>query len=145
MKSRKLSLVFFLSFIVTSCLFAQKISYSYDAAGNRVSRKYKTVLLRSAQAPASEKLDSVIETAIENLTVSVYPNPTKGNLSVVMTGITDLEKAVLRLYNAKGEPLQIIHIVDGTTPVHMWDYSPGWYILRVDVGKKNIDFKIIKE
>jgi len=53
MKLKKKVFPFFLSFIITPCLFAQKISYSYDSAGNRTFRQYD-VTLRSATVPNTE-------------------------------------------------------------------------------------------
>lgn len=45
MKLKKKVFPFFLSLIITPCLFAQKIFYTYDSLGNRTSRQYDVNLL----------------------------------------------------------------------------------------------------
>jgi hypothetical protein len=44
MKLKKKVFPLLLSLIITPCLFAQKISYTYDSAGNRTSRQYDVTL-----------------------------------------------------------------------------------------------------
>ncbi|MEA4841144.1 MAG: T9SS type A sorting domain-containing protein [Bacteroidales bacterium] len=145
MKLKKLVFLFLLSLIITPCLFAQKISYTYDSAGNRISRQY-VVELRSATVPKAEGIDSTsVETFLDDLSVSVYPNPTKGALAVKVTNVPKDKKVSMKLYSPQGVQLQSINVQDGITQVNMFSYPSGWYILRVHVGEKTIEYKIIKE
>lgn len=124
---------------------AQKIAYTYDAAGNRVSRQY-VVGLRSATVSKIEGIDStLVEAFLDNWSVFVYPNPTKGALSVKVANVPKDKKVMIKLYSPNGLQLQNINVSDGINPVNMLSYVSGWYILRVHVGEKNIEFKIIKE
>ncbi|MEA4840820.1 MAG: T9SS type A sorting domain-containing protein [Bacteroidales bacterium] len=144
MKLKKKVFPLLLSLIITPCLFAQKISYTYDSAGNRISRQY-VVELRSATVPKAEGIDSTsVETFLEDLSVSVYPNPTKGALAVKATNVPKDKKVSMKLYSPQGMQLQSIDIIEGTTPINMSTYSSGWYLLRVSTGEKALDFKIIK-
>jgi len=144
MKLKRILYPLVLSFVVTLSSIAQKISYTYDSAGNRISRQY-VVELRSATVPKAEGIDSTsVETFLDDLSVSVYPNPTKGALAVKVTNVPKDKKVLMKLYSPQGVQLQSIDIIEGTTPINMSTYSSGWYLLRVSTGEKALDFKIIK-
>ncbi|MDD4972397.1 MAG: T9SS type A sorting domain-containing protein [Paludibacter sp.] len=137
--------------VVSMDSFPEGIAYTYDKAGNRLSRLYEVILpeQRSATAPESPraKRDSIpVEARLSDLKVTIYPNPTKGALTVDISGVPLNEKVNMRLYNPQGLQLQNINTFDGSTPIDMSSYKPGWYILRVlTTDKKNLEFKIIKE
>lgn len=73
-----------LYFLIQSTAFAQKISYAYDLAGNRISR---TIILSAApqKAPAEEQSEPFIE-QFEQREIKIFPNPTKGILIVEVNG-----------------------------------------------------------
>jgi len=145
MKFKKILYPLVLSFVMIFSSFAQKISYTYDSAGNRISRQY-VVELRSATVTKAEGIDSTsVETFLDDLSVSVYPNPTKGALAVKVTNVPKDKKVSMKLYSPQGVQLQSINVQDGITQVNMFSYPSGWYILRVHVGEKTIEYKIIKE
>jgi hypothetical protein len=72
------NLLFLLAIFLSTGAFAQTIAYSYDEAGNRISRTY-LVPLRSVSADKSNPPDSVeVEAVLGELKVTICPNPTKG-------------------------------------------------------------------
>jgi len=138
-------LIAFLFFFSIKGFATDKISYLYDAAGNRTLRKYEVELQRAATSP-QQSLDSVMVEAIQGpLNVTVFPNPTKGALAVKITGLTPEEKISMSLYSPQGVQLQSIDIIEETTPINMSAYPSGWYILRIVANNKPLEFKIIKE
>lgn len=121
------------------------VSYAYDNAGNRISRKI--VLLTSN--PTHVKKDTLAPAPVEeqsgNRKILVFPNPTKGALAIEITGGNDKEIIRIVLISAQGIQLKNLNVTNGTTAVDMHLYPPGWFILRVLAGDKVTEFKIIKE
>ena len=79
--------VIFLLFVVLSMwaaadAYAQnKIKYTYDSAGNRLSRQ-KEIVVQTRGALSDEEEPSVYEEELSETKVTIYPNPTKGVLKV---------------------------------------------------------------
>ena len=121
------------------------VSYAYDNAGNRISRKI--VLLSSN--PTHVKQDTIAPSPVEEQLgerkLTVYPNPTKGELKVEITSGNNKDEISFRLISGKGVQLQSRKASNGTTPIDMTLYPPGWYILQVKVGDKVTEIKIIKQ
>ncbi|HEY5499283.1 MAG TPA: T9SS type A sorting domain-containing protein [Bacteroidales bacterium] len=143
----KKTLVTFCLFI-GSCLFilgqspSYYIKYDYDAAGNRITRKCLSVTLRSATAPIDS---SEVEGGLNELKVTIYPNPTKG---VIVAGLSTFNpKASISyiLYTADGKKIQQLNAESDRTPIDLSNYTPGIYLLKVVADKKNLEFKIIKQ
>ncbi len=90
-----------------------------------------------------------IVTAIENteditLECMVYPNPTSGDLKLVIKSL-DYENMMYRLYNLNGSLLQGKKIEDRVTSISLNEFQTGVYFLRIIRNKQEIKvFKIIK-
>jgi len=131
--------------LLASSAFSQTISYTYDDAGNRVSRKVvvldnkKTGTLNSQDQQNQE--DALLEDRQGNLQVKVYPNPTRGMLRV------EIKQAPLN--NAGNEPLEnarvTIHDMSGREIYSNPRFGPrgnidlsgqpiGVYIMRVQAS-----------
>lgn len=123
------------------------VSYAYDNAGNRISRK--VVDLNSNPSHAKKDTTAVLAPpVIEQLgdrAISIYPNPTKGALAVDITGGNVKDELRILLLSSQGVQLQMIKAVIGRNTVDMQVYSTGWYILRIQAGDKVTEFKIIKQ
>ena len=138
-----LLILFLLSFPMTG--MAQKVSYDYDYAGNRISRKIVNIPPLT-QAKKNDQYQPVpAEEQLGDRKITVYPNPTKGDLAVDITGGNDKDEMQIVLISAQGVQLQVLKAVTGSTPVNMLHYPPGWFILRVKAGDKTTEFKIIKQ
>jgi hypothetical protein len=124
------------------------ISYAYDLAGNRISRKLVTlgsnVSHVKKQNAVSEPKSTPVEEKLGDRTITIYPNPTKGALAVGISGEI-LNKISITLYTAQGTVLQNKIADSDLTPLEMTIYPTGWYILRVIADGKATEFKIIKQ
>lgn len=145
---KKSFLVFnFLLFISLSAYVqSQTIEYTYDNAGNRVTRQ--VIILEPLVAMASRAKKQTVDPTIEQLgerTIKVYPNPTKGALAIEVTGGDEKEKVEIQLFSAQGVQLQTKKLEIGKTPIDMLSYPAGWYILRLGTGDKIKEIKIIKQ
>jgi hypothetical protein len=136
--------LFLLSFSITGTA-QNMVSYAYDNAGNRISRK--VVLLNSNPSHAKKIVEDpppVVEQLGERK-IAIYPNPTKGALAVEITGGNDKDELRIMVISAQGIQLQNLKAETGITPIDMQAYPPGWFILRVQAGDKVTEFKIIKQ
>ncbi|MDD2799357.1 MAG: T9SS type A sorting domain-containing protein [Bacteroidales bacterium] len=141
MKQKQILISLFL--LVAFCLKAQdKVSFDYDEAGNRISRK--VVPLSHAKSNKNPKPDPVVEELGERKVV-VYPNPTKGALAVEVTGGDPKDEIRIILFSAQGVILQNTAAKVAKTPIDMSGYPDAWYILRVITGDKKTEFKILKQ
>jgi hypothetical protein len=140
-----LTSLFFLLFAISFQVTAQQniVSYAYDNAGNRISRKVITLngpnLVKKAVNPTP------VEEQLGERKISIYPNPTKGALAVEITGGDEKDQLRLVLYNVDGKQLLNKVVQAGTTPVNMANYPVAYYILRVQAGDKYTEYKIVKQ
>ena len=140
----KFHLIFLLFMAVSMSGFSQQIvSYAYDNAGNRISRKI--VDLSVTPNPTHVKAAAPVEEQLGERKITIFPNPTKGMLAVQIEGGNDKDELSIILYNATGQQLLNKQVQLGTTPINMSTYPKAYYILRVQAGEKATEFKIIKE
>jgi len=123
---------------------AQKVGYDYDLAGNRITRKLVTL---DNPNYAKQHVDppAPVEEQLGERKITVYPNPTRGSLAVEITGGDQNDQMILSVFSSQGVQLQNRRVTAITTPVNMSAYPSGWYILRLQVGDKMTEFKIIKQ
>lgn len=129
------------------------IGYSYDMAGNRTSRNLVTLTNGASYAKGNTSgQESIpVEEQLGNHTITVYPNPTKGELAINIKGVTqnpiEAGDDAIRfiLYSAQGVLLQTKYAEPGITTLDMVAYPSGWYILRILDGGKFTELKIVKQ
>jgi len=139
-----LSLVFLFLTTLEFTAVAQKITYLYDSAGNRVSRAYVINVPR----PVVKKMVPTDTTEVkltEKMSIEVYPNPTKGALHVDINGLKEFSTLEFRLFNPNGQLLQTSSGTMGSNQLDLSEYNQGWYLLKVITDQKTVNFKVIKE
>jgi hypothetical protein len=139
----QLSLCLFI-FLSIGLQAAGTISYTYDVAGNRISRTYKVLAAVQMKKQLEEPVP-IEEEKVGDRTIRIYPNPTKGALGVEILGGDDKEKIRIQLYNMKGSQIQNLPVYSGLNTVNMFDCAAGMYVLRLVSEKETIEYKIIKE
>lgn len=137
-----LLLVFFTAFTLQA-MSQDMVSYAYDQAGNRISRRIVPLNSSPAHVKKNEQ-PAPVEDQLGERKITIYPNPTKGLLAVDITGGDDKDELRIILYNADGKQLQNKKVEQGTTPINISAYPAAYYILRVMAGEKVKEFKIIK-
>lgn len=124
-------------------VYGQNIKYSYDLAGNCISRKMETVQKYSD----SKTLDN--KNNINNeIQIRVYPTPVKDMLNVSVNALQreeDTGRAEYTLYNLSGQVLQKGYIDGGTVGINMSDYPNSVYVLRIVCGGENKVYKVVKQ
>jgi len=134
---------------------APAVSFEYDADGNMTARYVAGI----APSPKSAKAESVTKTVTKpeeeqktkiyaamlgEQTISIYPNPTTGNITLGVTLLDGRQKNFLRLYDALGRLQLTVQIRQELTLVEIKGPA-GIYLMDIYLGDKTSRWKIIKE
>ena len=135
-----------------------EVQYTYDLAGNRISRIIVTSLPIEMNNDDDDDLETRMggynentpePTPIEGLSereIHVYPNPVREELTIEIWKGAEEENYNLLFYDSAGK--QIIsknRRGNGTEPVDMSYLPKGIYFLIIKGEKGKFEFKIIKE
>ena len=122
------------------------VSFTYDQAGNRISR---TITLPPPPQNAkrhTEATDSVVVSdKLGERSINIYPNPTRGALGVEIKGGNNIEDIMIVVFSGQGSQLIVKKADIGINFIDLAKYPEGWYILRIKAGEKHTDYKIIKQ
>lgn len=130
------------------------IEFYYDASGNRYKRKvitYKTSNIKSAKfepqaiMPKSTHPKEKFEENNGNQKITIYPNPTQGQLIVEIIGADLTQTSGMYIYNSTGALVAQKTLVLNSNNFDMSNLSNGVYILRIIIGNNVSEWKIIKE
>ena len=124
-----------------------QVTFGYDAAGNRVSR----VIKLPAKSPNVEKqyaeqsVQKVHNEMLKDFSVQIYPNPTKGDLTVEIQNIKDGKTANLRLYDMSGSFILQKTDVRNIECLNISNLPDGIYVLKITSGDSSTEWKIVKQ
>ncbi len=121
-----------------------KMTYAYDASGNRVERTI--VLVTSSKKSTLTKAKStVLSETLSEQVVKIYPNPTKGQLAIEISNLENLKNGSCTIYNIQGKTILKQKIQNLKTNLDISNHSNGMYILHINIDGKISTWKIIKE
>ena len=128
------------------------IQYSYNTSGERMSRKIQQITLKSAGIMVRDSVNvafndqnEMYEDNADGQKVIIYPNPTKGQLKIEIQGDEKITNSLIYLYDLSGKLLINKKQYDSNIPLDLSNYSPGVYILKIIMGGKTSEWKIVKE
>lgn len=96
-------------------LFGQRqVHYSYDASGNRIKRE---IILNKLQSHSElkkniEKDTSFVSEKLSGQIVKIYPNPTRGILTVYFSGKTENLTGSVQICSISGQNILSMKISD---------------------------------
>lgn len=117
----------------------QIVKFEYDEAGNRIKRH---IVLAGSVA---EQTDFVAEEITEDFGIRIYPNPTKGELRVELSGEIDFDSSLIQVFTMQGVILEQIEPVKRSNLVNLKDQAPGMYVLRMILEGEVKTWTIIKQ
>jgi len=124
-----------------------EIRFSYDDAGNRISRD--VIYLKSTEVNPADSSGTASPAVFSNLLqgceVRVYPNPTRGQLSVEVLNLPAGETYSAEIYTSGGMALLK---EEGLSHGHTLDLSgfrEGMYVLRIILLRETMTWKVIKD
>lgn len=129
--------------LIGTFAYSQTISYEYDNAGNRIKRL--VIGLKSAQLATPEDHEPITDTwGVRK--IIVFPNPTKGDLKISITGGDPDDKYTYSIFDAGGKPVLKGRInTMGEYPFKLHRFGAGVYILVLQCNNDKKTYKIIKE
>lgn len=135
----------FLLFICLCCVATaqQKLKYSYDASGNRISREIH-IPINKGKALALTSAEEVYSDTLGNIEVKIAPNPTKGKLTVWIQQLPENTPVALGIYNPNGQLIIGTTEYSNSIDLDISDSPIGTYFLRIQIGDYNTSWKIIK-
>ena len=89
----------------------------------------------------ADRLVSVAYTAGSDISLTIVPNPTRGQFNVRITGATN---GVAKLLTQSGKPIRIVDIRNLTESIDISDLPNGIYILQYQTGENVVHERIIK-
>lgn len=151
MTSKLILTLLCLVLICTNMVYSQDISFDYDDSGN-CTLKYKTVVLARAQSNQNNeqfynKSDSIQSqlSKIGDHNITIYPNPTKGLITISLSGNQIETKVEFRLTDLSGRLLKNGQFEYMLLKLDMSQFIPGTYLLHIYMNNKKDVWKIIKE
>lgn len=134
-----------IAFLCNSQSFlAQSFSVDYDVNGNRISRKI--IQLKSTSFNSTQyEADTIkyLEKA-NDFVITVFPNPTKGELKIEISPFDLVQNSSIGVYNSQGS-LIVQMSSSGADYINLSKYPPGYYIMQIDINGKKLEWKILKE
>lgn len=143
MKTLFLKTTLFAAFLLGCSIASAQVSYEYDNAGNRTYRKIIT--LTKSAVVTNDTLPKPVTEMLDNLEVNIYPNPTKGQLNVAVSGLADNESGTISIYNTQGQLILKENASSSLTELNISEQPTGTYIMKIIVGRKGSTWKIIKQ
>lgn len=122
------------------------VHFGYDAEGNRNSR-YLTVSKMETPGLPTDSLESALYLGEANDLlgrVSLYPNPTRGKLTVMLKDL-DGETISVRVVSLTGSVIEQSAMTDGSHVFNLAGLLPGVYLLQLSKYDASQTWRIIKK
>lgn len=126
------------------------ITYSYDAAGNRINR-HDTIFVGGGGKGAADyedpqKKEVISDDTFTPGTIKIYPNPTKGNIEIEIPDDPDHQGEKIRIVvlDINGRKLVDKNKQSFKTNVDLSSRPDGIYILNLIKGNVISQWKIVK-
>ena len=129
--------------LVLGCLTvnAVKISYAYDASGNRIKRE---IVMSPNKAPKSADIAEFTDILAEK-TVRISPNPTKGDLKITVSNYEISDNVSVYLFSLSGQMITQLSFTEESASIDITGQPHGLYLMKVIINGKETIWKIIKE
>ena len=132
---------------IASNLFSQDINFTYDNDGNLESRY--TFTLRSARIngqidEAEPETEENFSVELANRQITIYPNPTQGEICVEIISLNPEEENFMRLFESSGHLIETKKIESERTYLQI-SGAHGVYLLNIHLGTTISKWKIIKQ
>lgn len=139
-----IKLLLLLCFMYSFVLLGQnKVSYAYDAAGNRVKREI--VLATKSMVLSDEDKSAFFTEEVAKRDIKIYPNPTYGQLVVEISDIDGVKSGTIIIVNINGQQVLKKKIDSTYIDLDISNKQTGIYILIVEIDGEKTTWKIIKK
>lgn len=132
-----------LSFITVQA-YCQLYRFSYDAAGNRTTRRYSVNGMSLMKEDESEEV-SPYSRMMKSHQITAQMTSNEGEVVVKVTPWDTDTQGTVAVYNLNGVQILNVQVREEETSIYLYDQPAGTYVLRVTVNGTIESWKIIKE
>ena len=132
-----------LGVLTSVAVWAEDVWYGYDACGNRVRREV-VVDEYNKRLYAGEEKKSFTEEQLGAVKVRIYPNPTEGQLKVVLWSEGEIEGS-MEMYDMQGRRVAEVRRAERENLIDISAEPSGVYVLKMVVNNKKSTWKVIKK
>ena len=125
-------------------VYADKIVYTYDGAGNRYDSHRQIIYTRGSVDGEAPEM-KMYQDSLSSARINIYPNPTEGDLKIDIEGVLDFESSGLTIYNMSGKVLYKTNELSESNELDITDYADGTYLLVIRIKEESTTWKIIKK
>ena len=123
----------------------QKVTYTYDNAGNRIKREIVLSPQRiSAPHENAHENQSVFD-MLADKDIKIYPNPTQGKLKVEITNYESSDSGSIYVYSMNGQTVTHSEISFYMTEIDISNSPKGIYLMQIRLNGTSTTWRIIKE
>ncbi|MDR2010640.1 MAG: T9SS type A sorting domain-containing protein [Bacteroidales bacterium] len=164
MKKYKYSIILIFIFACNIAHCQISFEYTYDNAGNRISRTVITLsetrmtdndsINHRGIYPGGEDIYSDItgiydqnentRMALEDVIIDIYPNPVQGELNLEVKGTGNFEKVFFEVVDLNGRMISNNRLKSSNASINFSGMQQGEYILRLFVNDSYREYKVIK-
>jgi len=144
-------LILGLAMLYSVASISQNVIYTYDDVGNRTSRTLEVLKITNNSEsdtcntnPKDKRKENGTK-AIDNVAVTIYPNPNNGAFEVKVGHLSEETVVDIFLYTLCGEIVNKQKHASETTTIDINDHKPGTYILTVIIDGKKKTWKVVKQ
>lgn len=121
--------------------FSDRLVYTYDASGNR-TRSHREIVLRGEYSQDNDSLPRRDNLSLRRITI--YPNPTEGQLRVEITGGGSFDGASITIYGSSGTIVYYTDEIGSVNDIDLTYSSRGIYLMMIRIDGETSSWKIIK-
>jgi hypothetical protein len=135
-------------FVLGACLMLDaqnKVTYGYDAAGNRISRTIVIIRSSSDDVVEEEEEEAVYSEMLSDIELKIYPNPTTGLLKVEIYNLPKGRTANIWMYDLSGKLINSFKKVSDFVTIDISAQPEGMYLMKIAAGEYQTEWKIIKK
>jgi hypothetical protein len=137
----KTLLLIFIPILSLPAVYGQnRVSYVYDSAGNRTEKVIQLTKSAVSNDSTYHFVDMVIKRELK-----IYPNPTRGQITVDIPDTENLKSGELVVYNLTGQTMERKKVTSPSMQLDISSSASGIYILHVRLDGETSTWKIIKE
>ena len=143
----KAILILLLAVAAVPCLAQQSgtVSFAYDENGNRTNRQIATAKDNKNKSDATDSLNTNIVDSLEELSISVYPNPTKNKVNISINNKSKESSIHLTVSTPTGAVLFDKPIATTFETIDLSKLSDGMYIVTLLFNNEKKTWIVTKE
>jgi len=123
---------------------ADRLVYSYDASGNRQEVERTIYYSRGSNKSRTSRSKLYLD-SLSSARITIYPNPTEGDIRIDIAGITDFKSSSLTVCDLKGRILYQMDELTESNELDITDYASGTYLFIIRIKEETTTWKIIKK